>query len=215
MATRGYYKNTRAPRKVGYNKARRYRSVTQAVNNSYDKLKDQQKNKDVNIAFVNGSETLTATQGIQTGLLVNYANTHNTALHTLICEPVKFASHSGDPAGQVHPTGLRYFYKSLDIDVTLSSLTNGTSSFLTNSNPVDVEMMVAVVRGSNADAFGTTGAAQLFSLDADNEHGRKNVFKLFYKRYSLIAGGNPIKIKLYKQLNKMMKATDLSTACGS
>ena len=212
MSTRGYYRNTRAPKRVGY-KARRYKSVSQAVNNSYDKLKDQQKNKDVLINFANGAGTLTSSHGLQTGVLVNYSNTHNTNMHTLICEPVKFASGSGDPSGQVHPAGLRYFYKSIDVDVTLSSLSTGQG--LTTSNPVDIEMMICVVKGSNDGAFGTTGAQNLFSLDANNEQGSTKVFKLFYKRYCLISGGNPIKIKVYKNIHKMMSSEDNTPAFGS
>jgi ribosomal protein L35AE/L33A len=218
---RSYY-GKRMPRgaKTGWNSRKKSSNIAQHVLNSSDKLRDQQKNKDCFITFKNvgasGTEdTLDATHsGLQTGLVVNYDNSHNTDLKTLIIEPINW-DQTSKPSGPQHMAGQRYFYKSIEADLSLSTVgTRGAGG--AHNAPCNVEVMLVKIKGSNANAFGTTGAAQLFSLNKDNELAKTNVFKLLYKRYVLTAGDSGVvKIKFMKNLNTVVKREVETETFGS
>lgn len=216
---RNYYKNrnTRAGGRTGFN-SKSSKDPLQAALASKDSMKDIEKSIDVAINFQNkgaaGTEnTLTVNESkLQTGLLVNYTHPTATTLHNLICEPVSFAYTGGQPVGVSSWVGLRGFVKSISVDVTLATINAGPA--LTNADPIDVEMIICKVKGSNLMAFGGPETTKLFTLDSGHS-GKTNIYKLAYKRVTLQSGSNnSIKIKYFKNINSVYKREDKSVTYG-
>ncbi len=194
-----------------YSKPRR--SVKQAVFNSYDKLKDHQKNNDFEINFDNSIETLApGGNGIPAagqGVLKLVTASGNSALRILVCEPVTFDS-TGAKAAEVNMAGQRYLYKAFGAELALS-VTHDSE----NVAPIQVMVDLIKVKGALDTSVGAANANSLYTYDKDHL-GDSKVYKVMSKLFTIAPNSVPRKIKFWKgNMNTIMKREVTNETHGS
>jgi hypothetical protein len=220
MARNNYKSNSRGGR-VGYKKSgSKKRNIASLVLAGQDKLKDAELAVDQHVNFTNGADVLTSAHGLSAaggGGIVEVTNaTLGTAGYKCIqMEPIRFTC-TNLGTEQKGWQGLKGFYKSLQLDLTISSLhDSGTALAGTNYDPFEIEMIIARVRGKNDVCFGNTGTCgAMYSTDSAHT-GNTRIFKLASKSWRVAPGSNPIKISYYKQLNSFFTREDSSETLNS
>ena len=181
------------------------KSVRNAVFNSYDKLKDHEKNKDVELAISNVVGMAAGTGGIPTGAsniknirLLNNATLAN--MRIIAVEPIRFDSVSANGTdGQIAMGGLRYLYKAFGVNL-------GVSVTHTNENapPVILQMDFVKLKGSYANSVTSPNAASLYTYDV-GFLGDSKIHKILSRTFHISPNKGTRIIKFWKDLNTVMK----------
>ena len=189
------------------------KSVQKTVLGGADKMRDLLKAVDINqFSFKNVSDPPNDANcfvgaddnGKLAQEIVNYVAPNGGDVRQIIIEPIRWKSTTAQGnSKQAHMEGLKYFYKSLEVDLSLCATKGNITAH--PCDPIDVNLSLVRFKGSFANTFSTAIAQDLTTFNNTPQVNDISAIKvLMTKRWTLQCDQPAIKCKFFKNMNTIV-----------